>query len=120
VQAQAQRQELKTTLAELERLHAEETLALRTLSRDAIDLLTERKLELWQKLREVTAHVTPQAEDRACLERLKRAALLNQMLIHHARDAVRTILQSTTGQPLVSESSRPHAVQDGLRVDFRG
>lgn len=117
---QAQRHELRQTLDELESLHAIEAVALRSLSRDSLDELTDKKLALWEKLRLITADVAPGPEERASLERIKRAALLNQILLHHARDAVRTILQTASGQPLATPSLRPTAVQDGLRVDFRG
>lgn len=117
---QAQRHELRKTLDELESLHAIEAVALRNLSRDSLDELTDKKLALWEKLRTITAEVAPGPEERASLERIKRAALLNQILLHHARDAIRTILQSASGQLLASPSLRPTAVQDGSRVDFRG
>jgi hypothetical protein len=120
VQADAQKQELKATLAELESLHRDEAAALRRLSRDTIDELTDKKLALWERLRAVTAEVQPGPEDRASLERVRRAALSNQILLHHARDSVRTILQMASGQTLASPTNRPSAVQDGLRVDFRG
>ena len=120
VQADAQKQELKATLDELESLHRDESLALRRLSRDQLDALTDRKLALWERLRAVTASVLPGPDERASLERIRRAALSNQILLHHARDAVRTILQTASGQPLTTPSNRPSAVQDGLRVDFRG
>lgn len=120
MQAEAQKQELKATLDELEALHHEESLALRRLSRDRLDELTDRKLELWERLRDVTAHVLPGPEERASLERIRRAALSNQILLHHARDAVRTILQTASGQAINSPSNRPGAIQDGIRVDFRG
>jgi hypothetical protein len=117
---QAQRNELQKTLAELEALHVLEAAALRSLARDRIDELTDQKLALWERLRTITADVAPGPEERASLERIKRAALLNQILLHHARDAVRTILQTASGQQLATPSNRPAAVQDGLRVDFRG
>jgi hypothetical protein len=120
VQAEAQNPELKATLVELEKLHQDEAVALRRLSKDEIDELTDRKLAAWERLRAVAALSPPEAEDRAALERIRRAALLNQILLHHARDAIRSILQSASGQALVSPSQRPNAVQDGLRVDFRG
>jgi hypothetical protein len=120
VQAEAQKQELQKTLDELESLHGLETDALRHLSRDTLDELTDRKLVLWERLRALTSEVPPGAEQRASLERIRRAALLNQILLHHARDAVRTILQSASGQALATPSNRPNAVPGGLRVDFRG
>lgn len=120
MQADAHRTKLKTTLEELLLLHAEEANALRRLARDELDALTDRKLALWEELRAICAECPPGPEERDALERLRRAALHNQILIHHARDAVRTILQDASGQALNSPSNRPSAVQDGLRVDFRG
>lgn len=120
MQADAQKQELKVTLEELELLHRDEASALRRLARDKIDELTDKKLALWERLRVVTADVKPGPEDRATLERIRRAAISNQILLHHARDAVRSILQAASGQIPGLPSPRPSAVQDGLRVDFRG
>lgn len=120
MQAEPQRQELKATLDELETLHREEARALRRLSHEVVDQLTDRKLALWERLRAVTAEVKPGPEERAALERVRRAALSNQILLHHARDAVRTILQTASGHLAPTPSNRPSAVQDGLRVDFRG
>ncbi|RYZ09482.1 MAG: hypothetical protein EOO73_04085 [Myxococcales bacterium] len=120
MQAEAQKTQLKTTLEELLLLHAEEALALRRLARDELDALTDRKLALWEQLTAVCAQCPPGPEDRDALERIRHAALHNQILLHHARDAIRTILQNASGQALSSPSNRPSAVQDGLRVDFRG
>ncbi len=120
MKAEAQNQELTTTLAELEELHRVEAIALRSLSRDELDELTDRKLALWERLRAVTSEVEPGPEHRDALERIRRAALLNQILLHHARDAVRCILQGASGQPVGTPSNRPAALQGGLRVDFRG
>ena len=120
MQADAQKQELKATLDELESLHRDENLALRRLARDQLDELTDRKLALWERLRIASAALPPGPDERASLERIRRAALANQILLHHARDAVRTILQTASGQALNTPNNRPSAVQDGLRVDFRG
>lgn len=116
----AQESELQMVLDELETLHREETVALRQMSRESIDDLTDRKLTLWDRLRAVSNEHPPGPEHRATLERIKRTALLNQILLHHARDAVRTILQNASGQPISTPSNRPAAVQGGMRVDFRG
>ena len=114
-------QKLRSTLADLERLLAEESAVLRAMKREELDLLTERKLELWRTLQDCLAHALPEPEDRAALERLRHAALLNQILLHHARDAVRTILLNATGQALaLAPSSRPQAIQGGSRIDWRG
>jgi hypothetical protein len=120
VDKEAQKQQLMTVLQDLEALHASEAVALRNLKRDVIDELTDRKLALWERLREILAVVGPDAEHRAILDRLKRAALHNQILLMHARDAVRSVLQDASGQSLSTPSNRPAAVQDGLRIDFRG
>ena len=120
MQAEAQKQELTKTLDELEELHRVEATALRSLSRDTLDELTDKKLALWERLRAITSEVPPGAEHRAALERIRRAALLNQILLHHARDAVRSILQSASGQTFGTPSMRPAALQGGMRVDFRG
>ncbi|HVY27872.1 MAG TPA: hypothetical protein VHB79_15055 [Polyangiaceae bacterium] len=120
MQADAQKTELKATLDELELLHRDEATALRRLARDEIDELTDKKLALWERLRAVSSQTKPGPEERASLERIRRAAILNQILLHHARDAVRTVLQAASGQLPGPPSGRPSAVQDGLRVDFRG
>jgi hypothetical protein len=120
VQAEAQQQKLKTTLEELLALHAEEAVVLRRLARDELEALTDRKLALWEQLRAASADCPPGPEERQLLERIRSAALHNQILLHHARDAVRTILQSASGQNLSTPNHRPSAVQDGLCVDFRG
>lgn len=121
MQADAQNPELKATLAELELLHGHEALALRRLARDELDALTDKKLELWERLHTLAVDCPPGAEDRATLERIRRQALSNQILLHHARDAVRSILQAASGQhALATQTHRESAVQDGLRVDFRG
>ena len=65
VKAEAQNQELTKTLAELEELHRVEASALRSLSRDTLDELTDRKLGLWERLRSLTSEVPPAAEHRA-------------------------------------------------------
>ncbi len=120
VQADAQPSDLKTTLDELEALHRAEATALRRMSRDELDELIDRKLLLWERLRTLTDQHKPGPEARVQLERIRSAALHNQVLLHHARDAVRTILQNASGQALSTPSSRPSAIQGGMRVDFRG
>jgi hypothetical protein len=120
VQTEAQKLELKQTLAELESLHATEASALRRLSRDTLDELTDRKLQLWERLRAASAGARLGPDEQAALSRIKRAALHNQILLHHARDAVRSVLQAASGQQLPAPGNRQTAVQDGLRVDFRG
>lgn len=121
MQADSQSHKLTATLEELEALHREEAGALRRLSKNTLDELTDRKLALWERLRAISAESPPGPEHRDALERVRRAALMNQILLHHARDAVRTILQTASGQQVATTPTlRPSAVQDGLRVDFRG
>ncbi len=119
MQTQEQKQELSKTLEELESLHATEAVALRQLDRDSIDELTDRKLALWEQLQNLTSQSSLDADQLAALQRIKRAALHNQILLHHARDAVRTVLQTASGQLASPLTLRP-AAASGMRVDFRG
>jgi hypothetical protein len=98
-------------LAELERVLLEEARALKALDRDGIDRAAEHKA----KLTDAMARVKPDLTNvpRAALERLRRAALRNHMLLAHARDSVRQVLGAISGRP-----SSP--VLGGLRLDVRG
>jgi hypothetical protein len=114
--------ELVETLAALEALHETECVVLTKLDRAALDGITEQKLALCQRLQSLTAVAPPNSEQRARLERIKRLALKNRLLALHARDAVRTILTEAGFAPPVPPfgSQRPAAVQDGIRVNWKG
>jgi hypothetical protein len=114
--------ELDRTLAELETLHARETEVLRTMNRAALDGITEEKELLCARLHELRARTPLHDRHRAVLDRLRRQASLNQLLLVHARDAVRTILSQATGTSFeaMPGSNRKHGGQEGLRLNVRG
>jgi hypothetical protein len=110
------------TLAALEALHETECVVLTKLDRTALDGITEQKLTLCERLQVLTAGAPPTAEHRSRLERIKRLALKNRLLAVHARDAVRTILAEAGFAPPLQRfgSQRPAAIQDGIRVNWKG
>jgi len=114
--------ELDRTLAELETLHTRETEILRTMNRAALDDITVEKETLYQRLQALRSHTEVQPRHRAALDRLRRQASLNQLLLVHARDAVRTILSQATGATFeaIPGSNRKVGGQEGLRLNVRG
>lgn len=119
--AEPQDDELDRTLAELEALHVRETEVLRTMNRAALDDVTAEKELLCERLREVRTRVQLQARHRAALERVRSRASLNQLLLVHARDAVRTVLSQATGASFDGlPGNRKVLVQEGLRLNVRG
>lgn len=115
---------LEVALMELEALHERESLTLRAMDHAALDAVTAEKEALCTRIREAMSQIEPAPRHRAILERLRHRATLNQLLIVHARDAVRTILSEAAGGPLpvdpTHRGSRRPVVQDGLRVNVRG
>jgi hypothetical protein len=113
--------ELDRTLEEMETLHSRETAILRTMNRAALDEITVEKEALCDRLREVRTRTPLQAHHQAALERLRRQVTLNQLLLVHARDAVRTILSQATGASFEAlPGNRKHGGQEGLRLNVRG
>jgi hypothetical protein len=114
--------ELIETLTALEALHETECVVLTKLDRAALDGITEQKLALCERLQTLAASGPPAPEHRARLERIKRLALKNRLLALHARDAVRTILTEAGFAPPVQRfgSQRPTAIQDGVRINWKG
>jgi hypothetical protein len=98
-------------LAELEAVLLEETAALKKLDRAAIERAAEHKERLAQEIAASGLRLEP--GHRAGMDRVRRRALRNQMLLSHARDGVRQVLGLASGRP-----SSP--VLGGLRVDLRG
>src|SRR5262245_25398633 len=100
-------------LLELERLLASERDALVQLDREAIEAFATRKLELDAQLRECAAAQPLVASERELLERVRQAALSNQLLLAHARSCVQGVLSllapgnapgySAPGQPPTSQ-----------------
>lgn len=85
-------------LDEIERILEEERDGLRRLDREVIDRCAARKTSLESALRTVLTHAKPGELQRARMERLKAAALVNQMLIAQARSCLKSILQVASGQ----------------------
>ena len=79
-------------LSALERLLAEERKALVRLDRDAIEAFAMQKLELDAALRERCQLAPLGLGDRQLLERVRHAALENQLLLAHARSCVQGML----------------------------
>jgi hypothetical protein len=102
---------LPPLLAELEQVLLEEARALKALDREGIDRAAELKAKLSEALAEARLDLT--TAPRAAVERLRRAALRNHVLLAHARDSVRHVLGTVSGRP-----SSP--VLGGLRLDVRG
>jgi anti-sigma factor ChrR (cupin superfamily) len=89
---------LAAVLDEIERILEEERDGLRRLDREVVDRCAVRKTSLESTLRTVLTHAKPGELQRARMERLKAAALVNQMLIAQARSCLRSILQVASGQ----------------------
>lgn len=114
-------QELTETLSALEALHETECVVLTNLDRALLDGITEQKLALCERLQSLASSQPPVAEHRASLEKIRRLAFKNRLLAMHARDAVRTVLsEAGLTPPTQFGSQRPSAVQDGVRVDWKG
>lgn len=112
---------LDRTLLELELLHDREAVVLRGMQKDAIDAITDEKNELCDRLRELTAQTPLSERHRSVLDRIRKRATLNQLLVIHARDAVRTILAHASGTPMEAmPGARKPTLQDGLRLNVRG
>jgi hypothetical protein len=115
--------ELDLVLSELGALHERETQVLRAMDHLALDSVTEEKERLCARLRDLMASTRAEPRHREALDRLRQRATLNQLLIVHAREAVRTILSQASG---AGDSIPPHpgqrraVVQDGVRVNLRG
>lgn len=112
--------EYSESLRELEDLLAEECLALRSLDRSVIDATTARKLALCERIDQLRSRVPIRESDRVSLERIRKAALLNQMLVVHARDTVRGLIALATGVRVSGYPSPNACARDGIRIDLRG
>jgi hypothetical protein len=107
---------LPPVFAELERVLGEEARALKQLDRAGIERAAEQKAKLCVALAEAQRALTP--AQRPSLERLRKAALRNHMLLAHARDSVRQVLSTAAGRPASGRPSTP--VLGGIRLDLRG
>lgn len=96
----------ETLLNELETLLNDERVALERLDRDAIDASAEAKLRLDVALRAAPLPSPVPEPLIARMERVRRSAQLNQILLAHARSCVQGMLQLLTGR---TESLVPRA-----------
>jgi len=111
-------------LLELERLLASERDALVRLDRDAIEAFANRKLELDAELRQRVAAQPLVLSERELLERVRKAALSNQLLLAHARLCVQGVLTllAPANAPGYSAPGQAHAsaAPPPLALNFRG
>lgn len=112
-------------LLELEQLLAEERKALVRLERDAIEAFAIRKLELDAALRERCKSAPLGLGDRRLLERVRHAALENQLLLAHARSCVQGILSllaphNAPGYSAPGHGSAGSAHPPPLALNLRG
>jgi hypothetical protein len=112
--------EFSDTLGELEQVLAIEARALKALDRAEIDAAAEQKLALCERIDALRARGRPSPADRERLERIKRAALLNQMLVVHARETVKGILAVATGSTATGYPSQRPGLLDGSRIHLKG
>jgi len=108
----AARSRASELLGELSSLLAAESTALKNLDRDAIADLAGKKLEVTEALKSLGT-VNFDLEDKKQLEQIRVGALQNQLLLVHARDTVRQVIDQVAGR-----SGFPSA--GGLRLDLRG
>ena len=111
-------------LMELEQLLSAERDALVRLDRDAIEAFATRKLELDAELRQLVAAQPLVSSERALLERVRQAALSNQLLLAHARSCVQGVLTllAPGNAPGYSAPGQAHpsAAPPPLALNFRG
>jgi hypothetical protein len=108
--------ELDLALGELETLLREETAALTALDRDSIDRISSSKAAVCERLTRYGKSPNKSQARRAQLQRIRRQALYNQVLLVHARDSVRGVLALLTGQAPDSARAR----SDGRMLHVRG
>ncbi|MFZ5894336.1 MAG: hypothetical protein ACOY0T_24960 [Myxococcota bacterium] len=115
-----QSDEFDALLNDFEALQARETAVLRAMKSSEIDGITLEKEQLTERLRDLGTRVRPAAHHRARLQRLRERAVLNQLLLIHARDAVRTILSQVSGTPFDGlPNARKPIGAEGLRLNVR-
>ena len=113
--------ELTQTLRALEALQQVESAVLNAMDQTALDGITEQKLELCNRLSDLSAKTPARPADRDLLLRIRSAALKNRVLAMHARDAVGTILSDAGVLPPSNfGSQRPLPMQSGVRVNWSG
>jgi hypothetical protein len=113
-------QDLRQTLSEIEQVLEEERAALRILDLPAIDVAATRKLQLESRLRELLPSGSLGSKERALLERVRKTAGANQLLLVHARACVRGALALASGQPAEPYAQRTLSSPGPVRVNLKG
>jgi hypothetical protein len=118
VQATAIDDPIRSALDEIERLLPIEADALKRLDRDRIDEVAGHKLVLFERLQAALGTTAVSLSHKAQLERVKKSALHNQVLLVHARDCTRSVIALATGERHSLRPATPDA--SGVRLDVRG
>jgi hypothetical protein len=108
----ATRSRASELLGELSALLAAENAAVRKLDHDALVDLAGKKLEVTEALKALGT-VGFDLDDKKQLEQIRAGALQNQLLLVHARDTVRQVLDHVAGRSGFPSSG-------GMRLDLRG
>lgn len=108
----APRSRASELLGELSALLAAENAALKKLDHDALVDLAAKKLLVTDALKALGS-VSFDLDDKKQLEQIRAGALQNQLLLVHARDTVRQVLDQVAGRSGFPSSG-------GVRLDLRG
>lgn len=118
--AKADESSFEALLCELESLLSSEREALKRLDRDTISASAETKLRLDAALKAATLpSPVPQALV-ARMERVRRSAHVNQILLAHARSCVQGMLQMLTGRTDSPVARAGSAAPPPVALNFRG
>lgn len=113
--------QLSQALADLESILEREALALRRLDREEIDRLTSEKVAVQGRLETLKGTASPAPSEGPRLEKIRKLALQNQLLLVHARDCVRGLIATMTGAEVGSyPTTRPPPRSSALRLNLRG
>jgi len=116
----SQSDDFDALLSEFEALQSRETQVLRGMKSSEIDGITLEKEQLTERLHKLAESTRPEPRHRLRLQKLRERAVLNQRLLIHARDAVRTILSQVSGTPFDGlPNARKPMGNEGLRLNVR-
>ncbi len=104
---------LEAVVERLDQLLTEETTALRRLDSDSIEQLTERKAALLRELGGVSREGATRDTLRLVAQ-VREKALTNQLLLVHARDMVRGVIDR------MAPSFEPHNPSGARLLQVRG
>ncbi len=112
--------QFRAMLEELEALLLDERKALEKMDTKRVKALTDRKHEIDVELRAVVQRgVKSDDAIRGRIERVKKHALENQLLLAHARACVRGAISLITGRSVTPFPGGQSAISP-IRVDIRG